>query len=104
MIVRVNGRGELVLVLHAGNSTLFINPSLARGSNWTPGRLLNGFWHRARPQRYEVTISEPSALIMVYLFIVNCPNLGLVLGKCPSSGLNSEILFVLFQKFHIYPN
>ena len=38
------------------------------------------------------------------IFTVKCPSLGLVLGKCPSSGLISEILFVLFQEFHIYPN
>ena len=33
------------------------------------------------------------------IFSVKCPSFSLVLGKCPSSGLLSEILFVLFQEF-----
>ena len=38
------------------------------------------------------------------IFTVECPSLGLVLEKCPSSGLIFEILLVLFHKNHIYPN
>ena len=38
------------------------------------------------------------------IFTVKCPSLGLVLGKCPSFGILSEILFVIFQKCHIFPN
>ena len=38
------------------------------------------------------------------IFMIKCPSLGLVLGKCPSSGPLSKITFVLFQKNHFYQN
>ena len=38
------------------------------------------------------------------ILTVKCASIGLVLRKCPSSGLLSKISFVLCQKIHFYQN